>query len=166
MCRDSARGASRSEEPMRTFAQATLCLSLIASLAGCAADAAGVDDDEFASTSSALRESSLSFEVKLRETSPVSIHARVWDGGSRFGATVLAVHGLSETAAVYGPLATAIFQDRAARRAIRRVIAIDMPGHGESGAPAAANGVKFGDLVIEDYVSVLLQSIDALARQR
>lgn len=150
---------------MRTFALFTLWLSLVPSLVGCAANTAG-EDVQAASASAALRESSLAFDVQLRGTIPVSIHARVWEGSARGGATVLAVPGLSETAAVYGPLATTILQDRVLRRVVRRVIAIEMPGHGESGVPPVESGLKFGDLVIEDNVSVVVQSIDALAQQR
>jgi pimeloyl-ACP methyl ester carboxylesterase len=138
-------------------------LFLIA-LLGCAANT-GEPEADVTSAASALRESSLSFDVTLRGSSPVKIHAHVWSGGSIFGATVLAVHGLSETGATYGPLATAILNDRLLRFRVRRVIAIDMPGHGESAFPDSANGVKFGDLAIEDYVGVVIDSIRALRQQ-
>lgn len=150
---------------MRLLDLRLLCGLLIAGALGCSAPV-GVEDDALASSGSALTESSLQLEVTLRGTSPVQIHAHVWDGGARGGATVLAVHGLSETGATYGPLANAIFQDRGLRRRIRRVIAIDQPGHGESGVPDAATGLRFGDLAIEDYVGVVIDSIRALRSQR
>jgi len=133
---------------------------------GCAAEVASDGAlDATDSTSAALRESSLAFEVTLRGQNPVQIHARVWDGGARGGATVLAVHGLAETSAIYGPLASAILEDRQLRRRVRRVIAIDMPGHGASPAPDPAGGLLFGDLTIEDNVTIVLDSIRALRRQ-
>jgi pimeloyl-ACP methyl ester carboxylesterase len=141
-----------------------LCFAFVL---GCAAEVAsdGASDAELGHASAALSETSLAFEVKLRGQSPVQIHARVWSGGARGGATVLAVHGLAETGAIYGPLANAILEDRQLRRRVRQVIAIDMPGHGESGVPAAASGLRFGDLTIEDNVGVVLDSIRALRGQ-
>ncbi len=140
-------------------------LLLIAASSGCGADAT-TSDATVASASAALRESSFSFELSLRDASPVQIHARLWSGGARTGATVLAVHGLSETAATFEPLASAILNDRWLRRRVRRVIAIDMPGHGESGFPDSASGLSFGDLTIEDNVGVLIDAIRELRRQR
>ncbi len=84
---------------------------------------------------------------------------------SRFGTTVLTVHGLTETAAAWGPLTEAIFVDRRLGRRVRRVIAIDLPGHGDSPIPVGLpGGVLFGDLTIDDNVSVLIQSIRTLRR--
>ena len=131
---------------------------------GCAADVAD-PETEVAGSASALRETSLSLDVTLRGTSPVKINAHVWSSGARAGETVLAVHGLSETGATYAPLATAILNDRVLRWRVRRVIAIDMPGHGESGVPASSTGLKFGDLAIEDNVGVVIDSIRALRQQ-
>jgi pimeloyl-ACP methyl ester carboxylesterase len=139
---------------------ALLPLSLTGAL-GCAAEVSP-DAGELGSASAALQETSLAFEVTLRGEHPVQIHARVWSGGARGGATVLAVHGLAETGAIYAPLANAILEDRALRRRVRRVIAIDMPGHGESRAPSPEGGLLFGQLTIEDNVQVVVDSIRAL----
>ena len=74
---------------MSTFHRRTvavwLALSVMAAMPafGCTAntdaDSAGSDEAAIAS-GAALRESSLAFEVKLRGSSPVQIHARVWRG--------------------------------------------------------------------------------------
>lgn len=150
----------------RVLFSLVLCALLPFAALGCAAEVAAVEQDgEVESTGAALSERSLGFSVNLRGTTPVQIHARVWEGGARGGATVLAVHGLSETGAVFGPLATTILEDRALRRRVRRVIAIDLPGHGESGVPDAASGLKFGDLQIEDNVTVVIESIRKLRSQ-
>ncbi len=78
---------------------------------------------------------------------------------------MLAVHGLSETGFIFGPLAQAIFADRALGLTVGRVVAIDLPGHGDSSSPTnLPAGVNFGDLTIEDDASVVIQSIDALRK--
>lgn len=166
-CLDADCHALRTSRRRFTAPWLALCALLSLAGLGCAADAgAGAGDQgEIDSSAAALSERSLAFEVNLRGDVPVKIHARIWDGGSILGQTVLAVHGLSETGAVYGPLATTLLEDRALRRRVRRVIAIDMPGHGESGVPPEASGVKFGDLQIEDNVTVVIESIRALRRQ-
>ena len=120
-----------------------------------------VDVDE---TSQALRQRSISFAVKVRETGTANVHATVFTPSARArGATVLAVPGLAETGLVYEPLARAIFRDRTLRRQIGRVVALDLVGRGESTPPSGLpDGKKFGDLTIEDNVSVVIQAIAAL----
>jgi pimeloyl-ACP methyl ester carboxylesterase len=81
-------------------------------------------------------------------------------------ATILAVHGLTETASTFGPLASKIFADNVLGYAVRRVIAIDLVGHGDSSNPVSANGLRFGEMTINDNVSVVIQSIDALRAQQ
>lgn len=77
--------------------------------------------------------------------------------------TILAVHGLTGTATTWKPLTDAIYADSTLNKAVKRVIAIDHIGHGESSTPSnLPNGAKFGDLLIEDYVDTLIQSIDYL----
>ena len=103
------------------------------------------------------------FDVAVRGTGSATIHARVFNNpGNWYGATVLAVHGFTETANVWGPLADAMFEDHALRFAVRRVIALDMIGHGESSTPSGLPPGTFGALTISDNVSVIIQSIDKL----
>ncbi len=105
----------------------------------------------------------LSFNVSLRGTGSVSIHADVFDNSPKHGLlTILAVHGLSERGSMFGPLASAIFADRTLGAVVKRIIAIDMPAHGESGVPTLPSPLLFQDLLIEDNTSVVLQSIDIL----
>jgi len=154
----------------------------LAVLGGCAADVAGTETDfaEAADTAAAAatdagtaapqgpRVSELDFEVPLRGTGKAQIHARIFTN-PRFGAyeTVLAVHGLAETGATYEPLANAIFADASLKRRVKRVIAIDLVGRGESGFPEGLpDGANFGALTIEDNVSVVIESISALRRRR
>lgn len=82
-----------------------------------------------------------------------------------FGATVLAVHGFTETARVFQPLVQAMFADPVLRFAVKRVIALDLPGHGDSEAPIGLPNALFGELTLYDNVSVIIQAIDALRAQ-
>ena len=74
------------------------------------------------------------------------------------GKVVLAIPGLASTAATFGPFADAIFEHHEGRR-VCRVVAVDFPGHGSSGLPA---GIAFGDLLLDDYVTVILASLERL----
>ena len=113
------------------------------------------------STASAIGTSDdVVFDVSLRGTGTSTIHAHVFDNPSKRGVVnVLAVHGLVNTGFVYGPLAQAIFSDALLGGVVRRVLAIDLPGHGDSTFPEnLPDGAKFGDLLIEDNAGVVLQS--------
>jgi pimeloyl-ACP methyl ester carboxylesterase len=151
---------------MSVFKSCLIGWSLCALVAGCVAEV-GTSDDAVVSRA-ALQTSSIAFDVALRGTGTASIHASVYTNTAiRRGDTVLAVHGLFETGTTFEPLAEAVFADRALRRRIKRVVAIDMTGHGESGFPISLpEGARFGELTIEDNVAVVLQSIEALRRLR
>ena len=119
-----------------------------------------------ATTESAITSGALSFPVTVRGTGGATIAAHVFENPAHRGVVnVLAVHGLSETGFIFGPLAQTIFADRALGLTVRRIIAIDLPGHGDSSDPTnLPEGVDFGDLTIEDETSVVIQSIDALRK--
>jgi pimeloyl-ACP methyl ester carboxylesterase len=73
---------------------------------------------------------------------------------------------LSENGFIYAPLAQAIFADAKLGHTVKNVIGIDPPGHGDSGFPTnLPGGLRFGDLVVEDDVGVVLQAIDVLRQQ-
>ena len=137
-------------------------------LAGCSGSPAASTDESVGRAASAIGTShDVVFEVSLRGTGTSTIHAHVFDNPTGRGlVSVLAVHGLVNTGFVYEPLAQAIFADAALGRVVRRVLAIDLPGHGDSTFPQnLPDGAKFGDLLIEDNAGVVLQSIDALRRR-
>jgi pimeloyl-ACP methyl ester carboxylesterase len=77
------------------------------------------------------------------------------------GSTVLAVHGFTETAKMWEPLTSVLFAHPVAKKLVRRVIALDLPGHGKSPIPTLASGL-FGDLSIYDNIGVVIQVIDGL----
>jgi pimeloyl-ACP methyl ester carboxylesterase len=165
---------------MRTLGRMLCSLSLVA-LSACGGDAkdgregAGGDKDatgpdndagamggDAGDGSAEPDEQELSLELPLRSTGSVKIHAWSWSGGASSGATVLAVHGLSESAAVYRPLALAMLEDASWKKRVQRVIAIDMPGHGKSDFPDPDGVASFGELAIEDYVGIVIDAIGKL----
>ena len=81
------------------------------------------------------------------------------------GGTLYAVHGLTETAAAWGPFVDALFADEQVGKFVSRVIAVDLPGHGDSPPPVGLPGGLFGELLIDDNISVILQSIGILNAQ-
>lgn len=105
----------------------------------------------------------LSFAVALRGTGSATIHADVYNNPRGLGAlTMLAVHGFTERGSMFEPLSSAIFSDRILGLVVKRVVAVDMPAHGGSSVPSLPSPLLFQDLTIEDDVSVVVQSIDAL----
>jgi len=149
------------------FKRSIQFLGAIASLAllsACSGPPSTRGDEPVATTDSALDTSDVTFDVVLRGTGKATIHAHVYKNRVGTGwANVLAVHGLSETGFIYAPLAQALFADGGLGRTVKRIIAIDLPGHGDSSFPANLPlGLRFGDLAIDDNVGVVLQSIDAL----
>ncbi len=75
------------------------------------------------------------------------------------GATALAVPGLAENAETWRPLAKKIFNAPLYGNTVKRIIALDLPGHGKSAPPIGLPNVLFGELLIDDNISIILQSI-------
>ncbi len=106
--------------------------------------------------------------IELRPGVEVDIHVKVFvneDVPCR--RTLFAVHGFVHTAATWGPFAEALFDDnnhssRATRPVACRVAAIDLPGRGGSSLPT---NLAYGDLVLDDHVSAVLGTLDALRDQ-
>jgi pimeloyl-ACP methyl ester carboxylesterase len=138
----------------------------VALLAACSSAQPGSEAEgaETTGTVQSALDSDVTFPVAIRGTGTATIHAHVYlNPAAGAGATVLAVPGLSETATIYGPLAQAIFADRALGRVVKRIVSIDFPGLGASSFPAGLPaGVNYGDLLIDDNVGVVVQAIGAL----
>jgi pimeloyl-ACP methyl ester carboxylesterase len=117
-------------------------------------------------TASAQSHSDVTFSASVRGVS-TTLHADVYTNSrpDHGQLTILAVHGLTETGSMWAPLATAIFADSNLTNRVARVIAIDLPGHGQSVPPTLPSPLKFGDLLIEDNASIVIQAIDALGAQ-
>jgi pimeloyl-ACP methyl ester carboxylesterase len=146
------------------FWSAMVALTVLSGLfSGCSAP----DNEEVSTATASLEDSDVTFDASLRGTGKASIQARVYANPGRHGvANVLAVHGSTTTGFTYEPLARAIFADRFLGHIVRRVIAINLPGHGDSGFPTnLPNGLRFGDLNLNDNVDVVMQAVDALRDQ-
>ena len=112
--------------------------------------------------------SNLDLPVKLRGTGSATIRAVITENSAApaQGATLLDVHGLGTTGRVFDPLTGALFADPQQGPRVRRVITIDMVGHGGSTFPTGLpRGTNFGSLTIDDNVSVLRQVVEGLRAQ-
>lgn len=114
-----------------------------------------------ASSAFAAADEDLYFDVAVRTTGTAKIHAGVYKNPQPYRGvlTVLAVHGLTEVGSMYEPLINAIYNDPVMKYVVKRVITIDMIGHGTSGFPTLPSPLKFGDLLIDDNISALLQVV-------
>lgn len=126
-----------------------VAIGVVMSLAG-PASAAG--DSDYAITFG---------DVTLRSGVTVDISATVYvnEGHRCRGNTLMAVHGFAHTGATWGPLAEALFDSDTLRPKICRIVAIDLPGRGSSGLP---DGMLFGDLFLDDYVTAVLAVLGRL----
>jgi pimeloyl-ACP methyl ester carboxylesterase len=97
-------------------------------------------------------------------SAPVKVTVHENPEAPAWAATVLAVHGFTETAAMWTPLKSALFAHPATKHRVKRVIALDLPGHGLSPIPTLASGL-FGNLTIYDNVAVVIQVVDQLRAQ-
>lgn len=120
----------------------------------------------WSSTVAAESDDTLCFDVTIRGgLEPVCAEVYENEQSVPLGVTVLTVHGLSETAASWEPLAEALFEDPLYKNLIRRVVALDLPGRGVTPATPGfyADGASvFGTLLIHDNVNIIIQSISAL----
>lgn len=121
-----------------------------------------------ASAAPTITRRSLAIPVRIRANGRATIHAEIFENESTTlqAATLLDIHGPAATGRVWDPLTKALFADPAQGARVRRVITIDMFGHGKSTVPTGLPlGVKFGNLTLDDNVSVIQQVIDALRAQ-
>jgi pimeloyl-ACP methyl ester carboxylesterase len=143
-------------------------LVLAAALAGCAGPAEDLDEGQsIESSTQALQTSEITFPVSVRGTGTATIHAVIYTNSAiSSGQTALAVHGLTGTGNNWDQLAPALFGDKLVGKKLKRVVAIDFIGHGTSGFPQNLPDGTFGQLTIDDNVSVLIQSILTLRSQQ
>jgi pimeloyl-ACP methyl ester carboxylesterase len=99
--------------------------------------------------------------IVFRPDVTIDIHARVFVNPAHpsQGVTVLALHGLSHTANSWGPFVDSLFAHNPAGRKVGQVVALDMPGHGQSGVPV---GLPLGDVTLDDYATILVRCLEAL----
>jgi pimeloyl-ACP methyl ester carboxylesterase len=100
-------------------------------------------------------------QVELRPGVTSDIHVKVFvnDEQPRFGKTVFAIPGWNCTAEIWDQYAEALFTHPFKGVKTSRVVAIDLPGHGQSTPPT---GIYFGQLLLDDYVTAILAALDGL----
>jgi pimeloyl-ACP methyl ester carboxylesterase len=111
-----------------------------------------------------LVESSIVIDgVALRPGVDTDVHLRVFTNASTpcrsSKNTIFAIHGVAHTAATWRPLAQAMFDADRPGRPVCRVVAIDLPGHGQSPGP---RGALYGELTADDYVTAILGTASRL----
>ena len=112
--------------------------------------------------SSALADSSFCFDAQMLGGS-AEVCADVHDNPDALtGETILAVHGFTEAAKSWEPLIGALFDAPSWEHRVKRFIAIDLPGRGNSPMPEGLPGGVFGDLYDEDFIDIVVQAIRAL----
>jgi pimeloyl-ACP methyl ester carboxylesterase len=103
--------------------------------------------------------------VELRPGVEGDVHVDVRENprnrGRCVGPTLAFVHGLAHTAATWNPLVDELFAS--GRRGLAcKVLLLDLPGHGQSPVP---DGLSFGELLLDDYVTAVLGTLDSLRPQ-
>lgn len=147
----------------------------LALVVGCGASEAQTDaleiDDSLAQQAPAASAgpvtpvvSSMMLPVTVLGTGRAEIYTKVFENPSiAAGATIFDVHGLASTGRVFDPLTAGVWKDPAQAGRVKRIITIDMPGHGQSSFPTnLPRNSNFGSLTLDDNVNVLLQVLDQL----
>jgi pimeloyl-ACP methyl ester carboxylesterase len=103
-------------------------------------------------------------EVELRPGVTSDIHVKVFvnDQQPWFGKTVFAIPGWLHTAQTWDQYAEALFTHPFRGVRTSRLVAIDLPGHGQSTLPT---NFLFGQLLLDDYVTAILATLDGLRDQ-
>ncbi|WP_089934553.1 alpha/beta hydrolase [Candidatus Entotheonella palauensis] len=103
-------------------------------------------------------------DIELRPGVEVDIHVKVFvnEDAPCQSRTFFAVHGFAHTANTWKPLAEALFDNNPTGPVVCRVAAINLPGRGNSTLPT---NLSYSELVLDDHVTAILATLDAL-RQR
>lgn len=102
--------------------------------------------------------------VTVLGTGKANVYIKIFENPTiTAGATIFDVHGLASTGRVFDPLTAGVWKDPAQASRVKRIITMDMPGHGGSSFPTnLPRDTNFGSLTLDDNVNVLLQVIDQL----
>ncbi len=102
-------------------------------------------------------------DVELRPGVTVDVHVKIYvDEDRPCRRTVFAVPGFSTTAATWEPLAEALFAENPTGPPVCRVAAIDLPARGGTSVPT---NLPFSDLDLDDHVTAILGTLEALRGQ-
>jgi pimeloyl-ACP methyl ester carboxylesterase len=100
-------------------------------------------------------------QVELRPGVTTDIHVKVFVNHQRpwHGKTVFAIHGGGHTAQSWDQYAEAVFTHPFKGPTTGRLVAIDLPGRGQS---TGLNGMSFGELLLDDDVTAILETLERL----
>ena len=118
-------------------------------------------------------------DISLRPGVTADIYVRVFENGNIFcnslrelnsesdeellnERTILAVHARNTDGSIWEPLAEALFTENPTGDIVCRLLALDLPGHGNSSLPYG--DLLFGELSYSDYVTTVLATLDNLAK--
>ena len=100
-------------------------------------------------------------DVPLRPGVTADIHVEIYENRKVpcKANTVLAIHGANSTALSLESFALELTQRPVGGRPVCRVVAVDLPGHGQSPPP---DGAFFGELTLDDYASAVIGVLERL----
>ncbi|MBT8364904.1 MAG: alpha/beta hydrolase, partial [Deltaproteobacteria bacterium] len=82
--------------------------------------------------------------------------------GCRYGKSLIAVHGLANTANTWKPLANELFSDNPIGRKVRSILAINLPGRGYSSLPKGEMDLLFGELTLNDQARAVIGTLERI----
>ena len=108
-------------------------------------------------------------DVELRPDVTADINVLVLqnsDKECRRGKTLIALHGLANTANTWRPLAAELFSDNPIGPEVCRILAINLPGRGYSSLPKGEAGLSFGELTLNDHTQAVIGILDTSSSGR
>lgn len=102
------------------------------------------------------------FEVELGPDRPMTMHARMFYNpiANPDGAVMVGIPGGTRTSFNYRRLTQSMFSSSELKHEVRLFIALDKPGHGDSGLPP---GEQLGDMTMEDNTAAVLASLEQIS---
>ena len=76
--------------------------------------------------------------------------------------SIIALHGLANTANTWKPLAAELFSDNPIGPEICRILAINLPGRGYSSLPKGEAGLSFGELTLDDHTQAVIGTLERI----
>jgi pimeloyl-ACP methyl ester carboxylesterase len=80
------------------------------------------------------------------------------------GKSIIALHGLANTASTWKPLASELFSDNPIGKEVCSILAINLPGRGHSGLPEVEAGspFTFGHLTLDDHAQAVIGTLERI----
>lgn len=153
---------------MNTVIKTVFLSAILTGSAGVYADAGSFSDDESERDTAGYEVYDLvlpDIEIRQNVSANLNVHVTANTGKScrepdkKMAGTFVVIHGITHTAATWGPFTEALVQRAGRSNPVCNVLAIDLPGHGKSGLPS---NMFYGDLSFEDYVESVKEALAKL----